>query len=184
MSIEIKMNVYLVKILEKEFFNHFSISQLTDAYLDISEGSNAIETRKFIYKQILRLLKYKVLYKNGVKNSRNTIYNKTDLFKSVTFINKTADKILSTQIVNLPKLPSEDTSTLKHQLEKTLQQYKADMLSAIGESEEYIKLFNSFPEMKSVLSENYRSASDMRSKLLGKIKAINITISLQGKLQS
>ena len=178
------MNVYLVEILEKEFFNHFSISQLTDAYLDISEGHNAIEARKFIYKQVLRLLKYKVIYKNGAKNSRNTIYNKTDLFKSITFINKTVSKTLSTQIVNLPKLPSEDKLTLKHQLEKTLQQYKIDMLSAIGESEEYIRLLNSFPEMMSVLSENYRNASDRRSKLLGKIKAINTTLSLRDKLQS
>ena len=53
------------------------------------------------------------------------------------------------------------------------------MMSAIGESEEYIQLLNQFPDMKPELSENYHLARNRSSKLLGQIKAIKTMLSLR-----
>jgi hypothetical protein len=172
------MNVFLVKILEKDSFDHFTISKLKDSYLLVSGDKCTVDTRKFVYKQILRLLKYKVIYKEGVKHSHDVIYKKTDLFSDVTFIEKypKADLILKPKLSEQTK---NNETRLHSELEGTLQQYKVDMMSAIGESEEYIRLLNTFPEMKNVLSDNYHNARNKSSKLLGKIKAVNTILSLR-----
>jgi len=171
------MNFYLVEILEKVSFNHFSISQLNNAYLDMSGCKCPLESRRFVYKQVLRLLKYKVLYKNGAKNSRHATYEKTDLFSRTTFINKNLKGFLSRQSIT-PRSNKCNKLSYHSELENTLQKYKVDMMSAIGEYEEYRRLLNSFPEMKKILNKNYHNSRDKSSKLLGKINAINTVLSL------
>ncbi|MDX2367981.1 MAG: response regulator [Colwellia sp.] len=181
MSINIRMNVSLVEILERNSFDRFTISQLKDAYLIVSGDECSVETRKFVYKQVLRLLNYKVLYKEGRKHSHDVTYTKTDLFSDVAFIGRKS----KVNLILKPKSPKPKNiseSALKPELENTLQQYKVDLMSAIGESEEYIRLLNSFPELKNVLSDNYHNARDKSSKLLGKIKAINTILSLSEQL--
>jgi hypothetical protein len=169
-----KMNLYLAEILEKKSFNHFSISQLNNAYLDVSGCECPLESRRFVYKQVLRLLKCKVLSKNGEKNSRHATYEKTILFHKMTFINKT----LVTSERRQPLSLKPNKLAYRSELEDTLQKYKIDMMSAIGESEEYRRLLNSFPEMKKALNKNYHNSRDKSSKLLGKINAINTVLTL------
>ena len=168
------MNLYLAEILEKKSFNHFSISQLNNAYLDVSGCKCPLESRRFVYKQVLRLLKFKVLYKNGEKNSHHATYEKTVLFQKMTFINKN----LETSVCRHPLPLKSNKLTYRSELEETLQKYKVDMMSAIGESEEYRRLLNSFPEMKKTLNTNFHNSRDKSSKLLGKINAINTVLSL------
>jgi hypothetical protein len=55
------------------------------------------------------------------------------------------------------------------------------MMSAIGESEEYLRLLRAFPEIKNILSHNYELAKNNSSKLLGKIKAISATLSIRDR---
>tara|TARA_R110001599_G_scaffold353829_1_gene599381 strand:- start:22555 stop:23082 length:528 start_codon:yes stop_codon:yes gene_type:complete len=172
------MNTFLVEILIKDSFDHFTISKLKDSYLQVSGDKCTVDTRKFVYKQVLRLVKYKVLHKEGVKHSHDVIYKKTDLFNDVTFVGKDPKTHLVLQS-KLSKPINSSESTLHSELEDMLQQYKVDMMSAIGESEEYIRLLNYFPEMKDVLSDNYHNARNKSSKLLGKIKAVNTILSLR-----
>ena len=180
----IKMNVLLTKILEDETFDKFTVVKLRDEYLQHSQVplcSN--EARKYVYKHIVRLVKFGVLIKSGKKNSHKIIYKKTDLFNEVNFISeasqappKASDK-KPLLISNENKL--ENSSVEK--LEETLKEYKVDMMSAIGESEEYIRLLDSVPEMKEQLREKYHLARDKSSKLLGKIKAIQTIIAIQSE---
>jgi hypothetical protein len=171
------MNFYLAEILKKNSFNHFSISQLNSAYIDISGRKCPLESRRFVYKQVLRLLKFKVLYKNGEKNSRHATYEKTDLFNKATFINKNLKNTISRPLT-ISGLNKGIKLTNHSDLEDRLQQYKVDMMAAIGESEEYKRLLNSFPEMKNILNKNYYNSRDKSSKLLGKINAINTVLSM------
>lgn len=173
---EIKMNNFLVQILKNETFDNFTVTQLRDKYIEIStfvSGSN--EARKYVYKQILRLVGLGVLIKKGKKNSQTTLYKKTDLFDATSFITKGHnDEVINespSQIVN----KSNESSSLK-QLECTLNEYKVDMMSAIGETEEYIKLLDTFPQMKEPLRDSYELARDNSSKLLGQIKALKKAI--------
>ena len=179
----IKMNVLLAKILEGETFNKFTVVKLRDEYLRHSQETLcAKEARKYVYRQIVRLVKLGLLIKNGAKNSHKITYKKTALFNEVTFLSNSSQEVLYEN-----KLPISDENNLGKysikSLEKTLKEYKVDMMAAIGESEEYIRLLDTIPEMKEQLREHYHLARDKSSKLLGKIKALQTIIEIQSKTQ-
>jgi len=175
---EIKMNSFLVEILKNETFDNFTVTQLRDKYLESSTSfSDSNEARKYVYKQILRLVGLGVLIKKGKKNSQTTLYKKTDSFEVTIFISKeNGNEIKNISTSRIVK-KSNETSSIQ-QLEFTLNEYKVDMMSAIGETEEYIKLLDTFPEMKEQLRESYELARDRSSKLLGQIKALKKAISI------
>lgn len=177
------MSVLLTNILEDDAFDRFTVIKLRDECLRRSQVTLCSnETRKYVYKQIVRLVKSGALVKTGTKNSHNIIYKKTTLFNEVNFISKTSSEASDKKYLlmfNEEKL--ENSSTKK--LEATLKEYKVDMMSAIGESEEYIRLLDSFPEMKEQLKEKFHLARNKSSKLLGKIKAIQTIIAIQLEAQ-
>tara|TARA_R110001583_G_C5670079_1_gene410727 strand:+ start:14547 stop:15074 length:528 start_codon:yes stop_codon:yes gene_type:complete len=172
------MNVYLVQILEKDSFDQFTISELKEAYQNISGDPCPKESRKFVYKQILRLVRHKVITKSGDKHSHSVTYKKTSAFSNVDFINK-PPKMIHEETTASVDSSSYEKGILTSELDNILQQYKVDMMAAIGESEEYIRLLNDYPEMKNILSESYHSSRDNSSKLLGKIKAIKTILSFR-----
>lgn len=175
---EIKMNNFLVEILKNETFDNFTVTQLRDRYLESSKSvSGTNEARKYVYKQILRLVGLGVLIKKGKKNSQTTLYKKTDSFEATSFLTKEhGDEVINESTSRIVK-KSNESSSFK-QLECTLNEYKVDMMSAIGETEEYIKLLETFPQMKEPLRESYELARDNSSKLLGQIKALKKAISI------
>jgi hypothetical protein len=172
------MNIYLVQILGSDSFNHFLVSQLNDAYSKLSGDKYILETRKFVYRETIRLFRSNLLSRNGGRYCRSTIYEKTDLFNNIEFIEKSPHKVTN-RVTSIPKSREHNDTNLNYELDHTLQKYKVDMMSAIGESEEYVRLLDAFPEMKSILSKNYENARDNSSKLLGKIKAVRAILSLQ-----
>lgn len=183
MIMNIKMDALLANILENETFDKFTVKKLKDEYLHHSQETLCVnDVRKYVYRQIIRLVKLGLLIKIGAKNSHKITYKKTALFSEATFI------FHSTQAVSDEKPPpisnekKTDPSSIK-KLEKTLKEYKVDMMSAIGESEEYVRLFDAFPEMKEQLKEKYYSARDKSSKLLGNIKAIQAAIVIQSEVK-
>ncbi len=175
---EIKMNGFLVEILKNETFDNFTVTQLRDKYLEISKSvSDTNEARKYVYKQILRLVGLGILIKKGKKNSQTALYKKADLFEATSFVTKgDGDEVIKECTSRIVK-KTNVSSSLK-QLECTLNEYKVDMMSAIGETEEYIKVLETFPQLKEPLRESYESARDNSSKLLGQIKALEKAISI------
>jgi hypothetical protein len=180
LSIVIRMNIYLVEILGKNTLNRFTVTQLNDAYSKLSGDKCTIKTRKFVYRETIRLLRKDVLKRSGGRYSRSTIYEKTDLFHNIKFIDKQPQEMISQRVTG-SKVINHDDMVLDSELDNTLQQYKVDMMSAIGESEEYLRLLRAFPEIKNILSHNYELAKNNSSKLLGKIKAISATLSIRDR---
>lgn len=172
----IKIDVLLAKILEKEEFNRFSVVKLRDEYLHFSPATlSSNEARRYVYKHILRLVKLGVLTKSGTKNSHKIIYKKTNLFNDANFIAR--EEQLPQKTFDKP-LPVSN----QKKLETILKEYKVELMSTIGESEEYIRIFESFPEMKEHLKDKYQTARDKKSKLLGNIKAIQTALVIQSVL--
>lgn len=155
-----------------ESFNHFTVIQLRDAFIKNSHDDiDSNQTRKFIYKQILRFVKLGVLRKTGIKGSHDATYSKSELFYKTDFLEK--DK---TEIFPIENTKSDQDSKLvkiQKELEKSIQEYQVDMMAAIGESEEYMRLFEQFPGMKQQLKEQYLIAREKSSKILGRITALN-----------
>jgi hypothetical protein len=177
-KISIKINTQLNTILQDESFDNFHVTQLRDEYLTNSSVSqDLVQARKYIYRQILRLVKKGLLLKKGTKNSKKVVYQKSELFSKTNFIvqSTTEDK------VNRPKAIIVGTNTAVQQLEERLKESEVDLLTSIGESEEYMRLYQSFPEMKAHLEFQYLQARENSSKLLGQIKAIKSVLAHQQK---
>ena len=174
----IKICPTLHTILQDESFNHFQVIELRDAYLAVSQCSESeSQAYKFIYRQISRLVKKGLLKKSQNEGLKSITYQKTELFSKTNFIISTSD-----ERSYHPLSQAENISKDKIQnLEQRLKQSEVDLLTSIGESEEYMRLYNSFPEMKSHLESQYMLARENSSKLLGQIKAIKSVLTHQQK---
>ncbi len=174
----IKINSQIHEILQDESFNNFHVTQLRDAYLAVSSpNQDPIEARKLIYRQIYRLVNKGLLLKKGTKNSKRIVYLKSEHFYEAKFV------IQSTAAVTINQTSAAQTitdDTIK-QLKERLKESEIDLLTSIGESEEYMRLYQSFPEMKAHLESQYLQAREKSSKLLGQIKAIKSALSHQLK---
>lgn len=177
---KVKLDSILISILKKESFDSFTVIELRNKYMNESkEDLCASETRKFIYKQILRLVNLGLLVKKGIKNSQDSTYKKTSLFGHASLeINSRPLSIARNKQAQPSEVIVIESDTLKT-LRNTLKEYQVDMMASIGESEEYIRLFAAYPEMKVQLKSQYHIARERSSKLLGQIKAIETVISLQ-----
>ncbi|OEG75639.1 response regulator [Shewanella colwelliana] len=171
-KVSIKICATLHTILQDENCNNFQVVELRDAFLAVSPSNqSASEAYKFIYRQVNKLIKKGVLKKAISENSKTATYQKTEQFDQVSFI-------ISQR--------SEDASqpieyNVTRQLKDRLKQSEVDLLTSIGESEEYMRLYQSFPEMKAHLESQYMLARENSSKLLGQVKAIKSVLAHQKK---
>lgn len=175
----IKICPTLHTILQDESFNRFHVIELRDAYFAVSQGFESLsQVYKFIYRQISRLIKKGLLEKYQADGLKSVTYQKTELFSKTNFIINTID-VRNNHQLSLTKDTNKDK--IQH-LEQRLKQSEVDLLTSIGESEEYMRLYNSFPEMKTHLESQYMLARENSSKLLGQIKAIKSVLAHQQKL--
>jgi len=170
----IKINLELFNLLKKETIDNFTVKEIRDELLKNSSRTQCPkQLRRLVYNQLIKLVNFKALNKTGAKSSHNVCYKKTERFKYVSFLKQT-------------KLVKENR--VEEQLESTIQKYKAEMMSSMGESEEYTQLCKIFPHMKNEIEQKALKTKDEIAKIRGKIKALNniletITESDYGALQ-
>lgn len=177
---KVKLDSLLIKIFQKDSFDCFTVVELRDLYLrESKEELCPSETRKFIYKQILRLMNLGLLNKKGIKNSQNSTYEKSNVFSKFALeANKKVADLTAPKYIPVLKSDDANQSTFT-KLEKLLNEYQVDMMSSISESEEYVRLCEILPDLKPQLKNKYHQARDRSSQLLGQIKAIKTAISIQ-----
>lgn len=177
-KVSINICAKLHTILQDESFNNFQIVQLRDRFLSASNSNQSVsDTYKFIYRQVSGLAKKKVVRKVNKENTKTVIYQKTELFDQINFVIKNPiETVKSPQ-----KILDKTEYAVIQQLKERLKQSEVDLLTSIGESEEYMRLYNFFPEMKEHLESKYLLARENSSKLLGQIKAIKSLLSHQQK---
>lgn len=177
-KVSIKICATLHTIHQDENCNNFQVVQLRDAFLAASTSNQSVsEAYKYIYRQVIRLVKKGILKKSKRDNSKVATYQKTEQFYQTSF-----------SIENFHKQGGHASKVIKNlekgaiqQLKERLKQSEVDLLTSIGESEEYMRLYKSFPEMKEHLESQYMLARESSSKLLGQIKAIKSVLSHQQK---
>lgn len=164
----------LYTILRDEKFSTFKIACLKDAFINASPYNHKPDRAyQFIYREVNKLLKFEALTKTRVECSNAVIYKKTESFTHVSYsVNRIQkhDRHLSKRINNYKK------STVK-QLKSRLKKSETDLLTNIGESEEYMNLHRHFPEMKEHLESQYLLTLEKNSKILGQIRALKSALS-------
>ncbi|TWX68056.1 hypothetical protein ESZ36_12375 [Colwellia demingiae] len=73
----------------------------------------------------------------------------------------------------------EVTNSLSETLVDRLNHYKNELLTGLGEVDEYKLLCNQFPELHTKLQSKYNEVREKNSKLLGSIKAVENLISIK-----
>jgi len=169
----ISINEHIHAVLMKDSFNDFTVTQFRDNYMaQLTQPADAVTSREIVYRQVLRFLKLGLLQKKEANNVRKSTYSKTpEFFKSHFRVRSTKLSALSTD--NAPRIKNSAMKSIEAQLK----QYKVDLLASVGESEEYMRLYHSNPELKQMLEPEYLQARDQSSRLLGQIKALNTVLS-------
>ncbi len=172
-----KLNRLLAKIMSAPNFDHFSAVELRAAYITMHSDKNLIpsDARRFVYAELVRLVNNGWLRKTVSKKKEITTFIKTSLFNvdKITY-NSPEECPDSYQHISLD-------NPLKESLRKRLNQYKSELLISYGESNEYKKLCDDFPDLYELLQPNYNNAREQNSRLLGQIKAVEKLINESDK---
>jgi len=172
----IKVTTSIYSILISDDFNDFTVSEMRDAYMKTTGETDPVLSRKIVYRQILRLQKLYMLERIDSEKVKEHRYNKTNVFYQTGL---TTEKLNNKKTSLTPVSSSKKmTSSL---LDERLKQFEVDLIASIAESEEYMVLYKSMPELKEHLESNYLQSREHSSRLLGQIKAIKSVISHQKK---
>jgi hypothetical protein len=160
-----KLDPFVAQIIVAANFDHFTTSDVRSAYFVLKNDLSLEPTivRRFIYAELLKLVKKDWLKKSKSKNKGGTRFSKTEIFD----IN-TITTLAKFDVTNSPE--RRDDKQVK--LLGKLNHYKAELLLNIGESEAYKELYSEFPELVDELQPQYNKARDNNTRILGKIRAI------------
>jgi hypothetical protein len=160
-------------------FNNFTVLELRSAYLAIVSNPQLgkVEARKYVYRHILRLESKGLLERKYSEKRDRTFYSKTKQFSPDCF--QVSEEHLET---SKPPLKKEENLGVKKDLISKINKYRLELLTSIGETEEYKALCSEFPQMADNLQERYNNARDNGSKVLGRIKALESLISQTNQL--
>ncbi len=146
----------------------FTVHDLTTAYLNdptCLHGSKKA-ARQFVYRNMLRLIDNGELTRVVVESGW-PLYRLTPQFRALG----------EPPLVAVAPLATHDRATApkdnpRQNLQERLNRHKLEMLSAMGETEEYDSICSEMPELRDDVQPLYNQSRDKCSKLLGRVKAL------------
>lgn len=159
-------------IVSHPCMDRFTVKEVRAAYLFTPcqrEFKNLSELRRAIYAELLKYekqgwLKKSVSFKKGIAT-----YTKTELFEipfqSAIDVNQSSPEISRIQGKELREIYTR------------LNDYKNDLLEGIGKADEYRSLREIYPHLHKQFQSEYNKVRESNSRLLGKIDALEKTIS-------
>lgn len=146
----------------------FAVHDLTEAYLNDPAclHSSKKAARQFVYRNMLRLIDNGELTRVAV-DSGWPLYRLTPQFQTLG----EAPAVAATPLVASAKVMVTKDSP-RQSLQERLNRHKLEMLSAMGETEEYDAICSEIPELRNDIQPLYNQSRDKCSKLLGRVKAL------------
>lgn len=164
---KIRLKPEIFSILTSEDFETFTAPELTAAYLQLPQMVNLSQkaASQFVQRNIKRLHEAGHLAKLDKSDSRSPRYR---------LITKLTDQNTITGKPHRPSSENDSTTTsgFDDYLIKRINQYKVDLLTSIGEVEEYEILCRENPARAEHIQVLYNNARDRYSKNLGRVKAL------------
>lgn len=176
---KVSIHAEIYKSLVIDCLDGFTIIELRDAYIDfLALRSTPAEVSAYrkVYRQVLRLEKHGLLtqIKQAGKPAK---YYKTPLFFETKFV-----EIFSRDVMPANGLKEKMACVVAsqipfiEQLKLQARQYQAELFASIGECEEYKRLSEAFPGMRSQFEAGYLQSTERSSKLSGHLRAIETVI--------
>lgn len=165
-----KFDSCIGQIIAAKNIDRFSTGEIRTAYLALKgdNSSDSNKVRRYVYAELLKLVKKGWLRKSSSNKKGATRFIKTEKFDT-SYFEFSHNAIPNSQT-------NEATEPLQEQLFERLHTYKSNLLTGLGEAQEYKELCAQFPNMYEVLQPEYNKVRENNSRLLGQIKAIETII--------
>lgn len=173
-----KINQELLGLLTSGRLSDFTVSELKSAYMMLPSCEHHTEKAawQFVYRTVLHMEKTGLLRRLTAQEGDKTRYQ---------LIGRRGAPVSTPAAHQLPSgdsIESANEETIRCLKEK-LHRYKVEMLSAIGETEEYDSICVELPHMQSTVQTLYNEARDRCSKTLGRVRALESILSNHPNLQ-
>ena len=164
-----KLNNLVAQIVVAPNFDRFSTVEVRSAYLALNEDKSIDpnDARRFVYTELLKLVNKGWLKKSVSKKKEITSFIKTEEFDPDS-IDVNPEEYVEKKKGSACRESPSSSETLTERLNR----YKNELLTGLGEAEEYKRLCEQFPKLKSKLQPKYNEVREHNSKLLGSIKAV------------
>lgn len=171
-TLPVKLNASLYKILVESQLDSFSVLELRDRFLSTTTlYQSKEEARRYVYRNILRLERLKLIKRTYLSISKKPIYKKEGKFSEVIWSVTGEPKASLTG----KSLSDDRVCSL---LEQRLEECQSRYLSYQNEYETYKNLTYDFPMLATALSEPQKDTVIKTLKLDGEIRAIEMALSL------
>ena len=181
-----KIDESLFKVLSSMNCELFTAGQLKDVFcheLGFCSKQTNKDVQKWIYRQLSRLVKFGLLKRERSKNPRMTTYRKQPDFADSSFkfcngpfLKMTSEVVSDSDATSaMVRLDGSSQSAIS-ELKNRAKQCHVDLLSSVGESEEYKALFKVYPPLREALQPRYQRALESSSKLLSQLRAIEAAL--------
>lgn len=160
-----KLDPLVAQIIAATNFDHFTTSDVRSAYFVLKNDHllDSAKVRRSIYAELLKLVKRGWLKKLSSNKKGCTRFSKTELF----------DVVEIRSLAAIADESHERVNDNKHdKLLSKLNQYKAELLLNIGESEAYKELYFEVPELVDEIQPLFNRGRDNNTRILGKIRAV------------
>ncbi|KPV99393.1 hypothetical protein [Pseudoalteromonas sp. P1-8] len=158
----------VIQILSMPNINNFTATEIRTAYIAIKNDADLDPSisRRFVYDELLKLIRRGWLVRNTTKKKGLSRYSKTELFDYVA---------LKTMLELTSHEETFESSTLSYpqMLTKRLNQYNSSLLEGLGAIKEYVALKDICPERLNDLKGRYMATQENNYILKGKIAALN-----------
>lgn len=172
-----RINQEFLDLLTSGRLRDFTVSELKTAYMMLPDCAHQTEKAawQFVYRNVLRLEERGQLSRLESESGEKTRYRLMRL-GGVTI---PASHVRPSTGGNLDEATEDALRCLKEKLNR----YNVEMLSAIGETEEYDAICTDYPHMRSTVQTLYNEARDRCSKTLGRVRALESLLSNHQKFQ-
>jgi predicted transcriptional regulator len=123
--------------------------------------------RKHIYKELLRLESAGVLKRHHGETGRGCKFIYRGVPDGISFEIKPSPY----GQLDEDNEPTMDLNTVRD-LREELSTRKVELMTSIGEAEEYQRLYNKFPALQEIVRTQYLESRDRSTKLLGQLRAV------------
>jgi transcriptional regulator with PAS, ATPase and Fis domain len=149
----------------------FTVDHATKAYLSKTTCTHITKkkARQFIYRNMVRLMSTGELEKLNLSKGWPQ-YRFTEKFRLVAL------SVNTSPIDKAEVIPLQITTSAN--LTERLNLQKIELLTAMGEVEEYDSICREIPTMRTDIQSLYNESRDKCSKILGRVKALERVISL------
>jgi hypothetical protein len=168
MTKAIKLNEDIYHLLVEKNFNHFTITALRNTLQALNDTyKNPDEARRFVYRQVMRLVNKGLLVRDENPSPKRAQYSKTPLFKTSIFTSVTNDSIASlsqSQVID---------KSFNIELNDTMKTYESEMAVLVSEVEEYKRLIEANPNCYDAIVVFLNKGQARLLSIKGKLAALN-----------